>query len=55
MPYSFLNGALARHYGVNGVAWRTTKVQFPPKARRGGLLGHASVLTATANGGEMIP
>ena len=55
-PYSFLNGALARHYGVNGIAGQNfRKVQFPSKARRGGLLGHASVLTATANGVETSP
>ena len=31
-PYSFLNGALARHYGVNGVAGRTLeRFSFPQK------------------------
>ncbi|HAH99653.1 MAG TPA: hypothetical protein DCO70_09965 [Verrucomicrobiales bacterium] len=54
--YSFLNGALARHYGVPGVVGEAfRKVEFPSQVRRGGLLGHASVLTATANGVETSP
>ena len=54
--YSFLNGALARHYGVSGVVGETfIKTQFSPDSRRGGLLGQASVLTATANGVETSP
>ena len=54
--YSFLNGALARHYGVSGVLGETfIKTQFSPDSRRGGLLGQASVLTATANGVETSP
>ena len=54
--YSFLNGALARHYGVPGVLGEAfRKVQFAAQTRRGGLLGHASVLTATANGVETSP
>jgi len=54
--YSFLNDSLAMHYGidnVDGEAFR--KVVFPKAVRRGGLLGHASVLTATANGVETSP
>ena len=54
--YSFLNGALARHYGVSGLVGETfIKTQFSPDSRRGGLLGQASVLTATANGVETSP
>jgi len=54
--YSFLNGALARHYGVPGVKGEEfRRVILPLQARRGGLLGHASVLTATANGVETSP
>ncbi len=54
--HSFLNGALARHYGVPGVVGEDFRlVNLPGSARRGGLLGHASVLTATANGVETSP
>ena len=54
--YSFLNGALAKHYGVPGVVGEDFRmVRFPQDIRRAGLLGHASVLTATANGVETSP
>jgi len=54
--YSFLNGALAQHYGVEGVVGEEfRKVRFKPKHHRGGLLGHGSVLTLTANGIETSP
>ena len=54
--YSFLNGALARHYGVPDVKGEEfRRVVLPIQSRRGGLLGHASVLTATANGVETSP
>ena len=54
--YTFLNGPLAKHYGfegINGEAFR--RVSLPKNAHRGGLLGHASVLTVTANGVETSP
>ena len=54
--YTFLNGPLAKHYGlegINGEAFR--RVRLPENSRRGGLLGHASVLTVTANGVETSP
>jgi mono/diheme cytochrome c family protein len=54
--YSFLNGALAQHYGVEGVTGEEfRKVRFKPKHHRGGLLGQGSVLTLTANGIETSP
>ncbi|MEO2026581.1 MAG: DUF1592 domain-containing protein [Fuerstiella sp.] len=79
--YTFLNAALARHYGLaesaalvaggdakNGrehgpaaSALRLTdvngfrKVLLTPDSHRGGLLGHASILTATSNGVETQP
>lgn len=54
--HSFLNGGLARHYGLPDVAGDGfRKVSFPKEVRRAGLLGHASVLTATANGVETSP
>jgi len=53
---TFVNGSLARHYGLTNVTGNTfQKVAFPPNIRRAGLLGHASVLTATANGVETSP
>ena len=56
--YSFLNGALAKHYGVplRGKDTKSfRKVAFPKNAKRGGLLGHASILTLTSNGVETSP
>ena len=54
--YSFLNGVLAQHYGVEGVVGEEfRKVHFKPQHHRGGLLGHGSVLTLTANGIETSP
>ena len=46
--YTFLNELLARHYqipNINGSHFR--RVTFPD-SRRGGLLGHASILTVTS-------
>lgn len=54
--YTFVNDALAKHYGLEGVSGEAfRRVELPPEARRGGLLGHASVLTASANGVETSP
>jgi hypothetical protein len=53
---TFVNGSLARHYGLtNVVGDEFRKVSFSADRRRAGLLGHASVLTATANGVETSP
>ncbi|MBX3468363.1 MAG: DUF1592 domain-containing protein [Planctomycetes bacterium] len=47
-PYTFVNERLARHYGIRGVRGpEFVRVDAPPV--RKGLLGHASVLTATSN------
>lgn len=54
--YTFVNGALARHYqisGVDGDGFR--QVTLKPEHHRGGLLGQASILTATSNGVETQP
>lgn len=56
--YSFVNQPLAKQYGLpfkgkGGKAFR--KVTFSPNAKRGGLLGHASILTLTSNGVETSP
>lgn len=55
--YSFINRDLAELYGVpfdgpkNGFA----RVSFEPQSNRGGLLGHGSILTLTANGVDTSP
>ncbi|MEC9092193.1 MAG: DUF1592 domain-containing protein, partial [Planctomycetota bacterium] len=54
--HTFLNDALASHYGIRGVfgeAFR--KVRLEPKDHRGGLLGQGSILTLTANWIETSP
>lgn len=54
--YSFVNDALASHYGLEGeFGEEFRKTDLPPSARRKGLLGHASVLTVSANGVETSP
>ncbi|MEM9368162.1 MAG: DUF1592 domain-containing protein [Planctomycetota bacterium] len=54
--YTFLNEALARHYGIEGVhGGHFRKVSLPANGQRGGLLGQASVLTLTANGVDTTP
>ncbi len=54
--YTFLNSALARHYGIADIAHEGfQKVSLKPKSNRGGLLGHGSILTATSNGVETQP
>ncbi|MEL6108926.1 MAG: DUF1592 domain-containing protein [Planctomycetota bacterium] len=53
--YTFLNSSLARHYGIEGVTGhRFRRVELDDR-NRGGLLGHASVLTASANGIDTSP
>ena len=47
-PFTFVNGPLARHYGIPGVdgeAFRRVALDGP---QRGGLLSHASVLTVSS-------
>tara|TARA_R110002072_G_scaffold302615_1_gene486841 strand:- start:125483 stop:127846 length:2364 start_codon:yes stop_codon:yes gene_type:complete len=60
--YTFLNGRLADLYGIpfDGGDSRTTSgklvlTRIPRGSQRGGLLGHASVLTLTSNGVETSP
>jgi hypothetical protein len=49
--YSFLNERLATHYGLDGIqGTEFRRVEFQPDANRGGLLGHASLLTVTSYG-----
>ena len=54
--YTFLNDSLALHYGLKSPQGEMfQKVSLPANLRRGGILGHASVLAATANGVETSP
>jgi hypothetical protein len=46
--YTFVNERLARHYGIPGVYGERFRRVTLPDARRGGLLGHGSILTATS-------
>ena len=48
--YTFLNEALARHYGIEGVEGdRMRKVDLSPESPRGGVLTHGAVLVVTSN------
>ncbi len=53
--YTFLNKALARHYGIPHPGNDFQKVSLPAAGPRGGLLGHGSILTLTSNGVETQP
>ncbi|MGB7324999.1 MAG: DUF1592 domain-containing protein [Rubripirellula sp.] len=53
--YTFVNGPLARLYEIDGVSGSQFKRVELTDHRRGGLLGMAAVLTATANGIETSP
>jgi Protein of unknown function (DUF1588)/Protein of unknown function (DUF1585)/Protein of unknown function (DUF1592) len=53
--YTYVNETLARHYGIPGVVGDDfRRVQYPDD-RRGGLLGHASVLTLTSHANRTSP
>ncbi len=54
--YSFVNRYMADLYGFEGVKGdHFRKVRFADRNVRGGILGHASILTATSNGVETSP
>ncbi len=54
--YTFVNDALASHYGINNIQGEYfRKVALRPEHRRGGLLGQGSILTVSANGIETSP
>ncbi len=54
--YTFLDERLARHYGVSYVyGSRFRKVELGPELPRGGLLGHASILTVTSYANRTSP
>ena len=47
--YTFVNERLAEHYNIPNVAGsRFRRVELPDLEKRGGLLGHASILTLTS-------
>ncbi|MFP5355305.1 MAG: DUF1592 domain-containing protein, partial [Gemmatimonadota bacterium] len=53
--YSYMNEALATHYGIAGVTGpEFRRVQYPDDTRRG-LLGHGSVLTLTSHANRTSP
>ena len=54
--YSFLNDALAKVYGIEGVAGKETRqVAMPPSSHRGGVLGMGAVLAATSHTNRTSP
>jgi hypothetical protein len=50
--YTFVNERLAQHYGIPNVAGSNFRRVKYPDNRRGGLLGHASILTLTSHAGR---
>jgi hypothetical protein len=54
--YTYLNERLAAHYGIEGV-WggHMRRVELPDDSPRRGLLGHASLLTATSAANRTSP
>lgn len=47
--FTFLNEPLAAHYGIPGVSGTEFRKVTLPDDRRGGVLGHGSILTLTSN------
>ena len=53
--FSFLNRELAKHYGISGIEGSHFRKVTLPHSTRGGILGHGSFLTASANGVDTSP
>jgi hypothetical protein len=53
--YSFINRELAEHYGMPGLEGNEFRKVSLSGNQRGGLLGHGSFLTASANGVDTSP
>jgi len=53
--YSFINESLANVYGIDGVEGPEFQRVVLDDPRRGGVLGHASILKITANGFDTSP
>ncbi len=47
--YTFVNGPLAKHYGIDGVSGNDFRRVTLKDGRRGGVLSQASILTVTSN------
>ena len=53
--YSFINRELAEHYGIPGLEGKEFRKVTFSDSDRGGILGHGSFLTASANGVDTSP
>ncbi len=54
--FALLNGRLAKHYGIPGVAGMALrKTKLPADSKRGGILTQASILKVSANGTNTSP
>ena len=54
--YTFVNDVLAAHYGIAGTFGpECVQVPLPPEQKRGGVLGHASVLSVLAHVSSTSP
>lgn len=53
--YTFLNERLARHYGISGIYGNHFRRVTLPDNRRGGLLGHGSILLVTSFANRTSP
>lgn len=53
--YTFVSTDLARLYGLPVPPEEYARVEYPPESGRGGVLGHASVLTLTSKPSETSP
>ncbi len=53
--HTFANERLANLYGIPGIAGEGFRRVALPDSQRGGLLGHASILTLTSNPGRTSP
>lgn len=53
--YTFLNERLARHYGISGIYGSHFRRVTLPEGKRGGLLGHGSILLVTSFANRTSP
>lgn len=53
--HTFVNAALAAHYGIDGVDGAALRRVEAPPERRGGVLGHGSVLAVQAHADQSSP
>ena len=53
--YSFINRELGEHYGISGLEGNEFRKVSLSGGERGGILGHGSFLTASANGVDTSP